>query len=52
MEVFIAPRILGKGTDSVGELNITDISKAVKLSFTRVYRSGEDIVVEARMEVG
>ena len=47
--VFIAPKILGKGTDSVGELNITDISKALKLSFERVYRSGEDIVIEARM---
>jgi len=47
--VFIAPKILGKGTDSVGELNITDISRALKLSFERVYRSGEDIVVEARV---
>ena len=44
---IIAPKILGKGTDAVGELNITDVSKALKLSFERVYRSGEDIVVEA-----
>jgi diaminohydroxyphosphoribosylaminopyrimidine deaminase/5-amino-6-(5-phosphoribosylamino)uracil reductase len=43
---IIAPKILGKGTDTVGELNITDLSKALKLKFTRVYRSGEDIVVE------
>ncbi|MCK4274347.1 MAG: bifunctional diaminohydroxyphosphoribosylaminopyrimidine deaminase/5-amino-6-(5-phosphoribosylamino)uracil reductase RibD, partial [Dehalococcoidales bacterium] len=50
--VFIAPKILGRGTDSVGELNITDISKTLKLSFERVYRSGEDIVVEARVEAG
>jgi diaminohydroxyphosphoribosylaminopyrimidine deaminase/5-amino-6-(5-phosphoribosylamino)uracil reductase len=46
---IIAPKILGKGTDAVGELNITDLSKALKLSFTRVYRSGEDIVVEGRV---
>lgn len=45
--VFIAPKVLGRGTDAVGELNITDISRAVKLTFERVYRSGEDIVVEA-----
>jgi diaminohydroxyphosphoribosylaminopyrimidine deaminase/5-amino-6-(5-phosphoribosylamino)uracil reductase len=45
---IIAPKIMGKGTETVGELNITDISKALKLSFTRVYRSGEDIVVEGR----
>ncbi len=47
--VFIAPRVLGKGTDSVGELNITEISKALKLTYERVYRSGVDIVVEARL---
>lgn len=48
---IIAPKILGKGTDSIGELNITEISKAVKLSFEKVYRSGEDIVVEARVSL-
>jgi diaminohydroxyphosphoribosylaminopyrimidine deaminase/5-amino-6-(5-phosphoribosylamino)uracil reductase len=46
---IIAPKIMGTGTDAVGELNITDISKALKLSFKRVYRSGEDIVVEGRV---
>jgi len=47
--VFIAPKVLGTGTDSVGELNITDISKAIKLAYEKVYRSGDDIVVEARV---
>jgi diaminohydroxyphosphoribosylaminopyrimidine deaminase/5-amino-6-(5-phosphoribosylamino)uracil reductase len=46
---IIAPKILGKGTATIGELNITDLSQALKLSLTRVYRSGEDIVVEARI---
>ncbi len=45
--VIIAPKILGKGTDSVSDLNITDLAKAYKLTFDKVYRSGEDIVVEA-----
>jgi diaminohydroxyphosphoribosylaminopyrimidine deaminase/5-amino-6-(5-phosphoribosylamino)uracil reductase len=45
---IIAPKIMGKGIDAIGELNITDVSKALKLSFDRVYRSGEDIVVEGR----
>jgi diaminohydroxyphosphoribosylaminopyrimidine deaminase/5-amino-6-(5-phosphoribosylamino)uracil reductase len=48
--VIIAPKILGKGTDSVGDLNITDLAKAYKLTFDKVYRSGEDIVVEGRRE--
>jgi riboflavin-specific deaminase-like protein len=45
--VIIAPRLLGSSTPSVSDLNITDLSKAFKLTFDKVYRSGEDIVVEA-----
>jgi diaminohydroxyphosphoribosylaminopyrimidine deaminase/5-amino-6-(5-phosphoribosylamino)uracil reductase len=44
--VIIAPKILGKGTDAVNDLNITDLAKAYNLTFTKVYRSGEDIVLE------
>jgi len=47
--VFVAPKVLGKGTDSVNELNITDLDKAVRLSFERVHRSGEDIIIEAKV---
>jgi diaminohydroxyphosphoribosylaminopyrimidine deaminase/5-amino-6-(5-phosphoribosylamino)uracil reductase len=46
---IIAPKILGKGIDAVGELNITDVSKAFILSFTKFYRSGVDLVIEARL---
>jgi diaminohydroxyphosphoribosylaminopyrimidine deaminase/5-amino-6-(5-phosphoribosylamino)uracil reductase len=46
---IIAPKILGRGTETVGELNITDVNMALKLSFTKVYRSGEDIILEGRM---
>lgn len=42
---LIAPKIMGKGTDAFGELNITDVSQALKLAFTRIYRSGVDIVI-------
>ncbi|MGD0780380.1 MAG: bifunctional diaminohydroxyphosphoribosylaminopyrimidine deaminase/5-amino-6-(5-phosphoribosylamino)uracil reductase RibD [Dehalococcoidales bacterium] len=49
---IIAPKILGKGTDAIGDLNITDLTKAYKLSFTKVYRSGVDIVVEAGRRKG
>jgi diaminohydroxyphosphoribosylaminopyrimidine deaminase / 5-amino-6-(5-phosphoribosylamino)uracil reductase len=43
---IIAPKILGKGADAVGDLNITDLAKAYKLKFNKVYRSGDDVVVE------
>jgi diaminohydroxyphosphoribosylaminopyrimidine deaminase / 5-amino-6-(5-phosphoribosylamino)uracil reductase len=46
---IIAPKLMGAGTDAVGELNITDVSRALKLNFKRIYRSGEDIVVEGRL---
>jgi hypothetical protein len=40
---------MGKGTDAVGELNITDANQALKLTVTRMYRSGADIVIEAAL---
>jgi diaminohydroxyphosphoribosylaminopyrimidine deaminase / 5-amino-6-(5-phosphoribosylamino)uracil reductase len=44
---IIAPKILGRGRDSVHELGITDINKALPFVFDKVFRSGKDIVVEA-----
>jgi len=46
--VIIAPKLLGSGTPSVSDLNITDLAKAYKLTFSKVYKSGEDIAVEGR----
>ena len=48
--VAIAPKILGKGTDAVGELDIARMSQALKMAFTRISRVGEDIVIEARVD--
>jgi len=46
---IIAPKLMGAGTAVLAELNITDLSQALKLVFTRVYRSGVDIVVEGKL---
>jgi diaminohydroxyphosphoribosylaminopyrimidine deaminase/5-amino-6-(5-phosphoribosylamino)uracil reductase len=48
--VIVAPKLMGKGIEAVGELNITDVSQTLKLSFRRTYRMGEDLVIEARVE--
>jgi len=48
--IAIAPKIMGKGIEAVGELNISDVNQSLKLSFTRIHRVGEDIVIEARVE--
>jgi diaminohydroxyphosphoribosylaminopyrimidine deaminase/5-amino-6-(5-phosphoribosylamino)uracil reductase len=46
---FIAPKILGRGIDSVGELDIEDVAGALKLHIEKVYRCTEDVVLEARV---
>jgi diaminohydroxyphosphoribosylaminopyrimidine deaminase / 5-amino-6-(5-phosphoribosylamino)uracil reductase len=46
---IIAPKIVGKGVETVGDLGILKVGRASKLSFDKVYRKGEDIVVEARV---
>ena len=46
--IFLAPKLLGRGINSVGELGITDIESAYKLSLIKTYRSGDDLVIEAR----
>jgi len=48
--VAIAPKIMGRGIDAVGELNITQISQALKLNFQKVSRVGEDVIIEARID--
>lgn len=48
--VIVAPKLMGKGIGAVGELNITDVSQTLKLSFIRTYRLGEDLIIEARPE--
>lgn len=45
---IIAPKILGKGRDTVRDLAINDINKALPLIFEKVYRSGADIIIEAK----
>jgi len=50
--VIVAPKLMGKGIEAVGELNITDVSQTLKLSFSRTYRMGEDLIIEARVESG
>ncbi|MBE0414957.1 MAG: bifunctional diaminohydroxyphosphoribosylaminopyrimidine deaminase/5-amino-6-(5-phosphoribosylamino)uracil reductase RibD [Dehalococcoidia bacterium] len=48
--IVIAPKIMGKGIEAVGELGIRDVGRALKLSFVRAYRRGEDLVIEARVK--
>jgi len=49
--VIVAPKIMGKGIDAVGDLGVSDVERSLKLSFVKTYRSGEDLIIEARPEV-
>jgi riboflavin biosynthesis pyrimidine reductase len=52
MVVAVAPKVMGRGVEAVGDLNIKNVSQALKLMFTTIYRLGEDLVIEARLESG
>lgn len=49
MVVAVAPKIMGRGIEVVGELNIRGVSEALKLDFKKVRRVGEDVVIEAKI---
>ncbi len=44
----IAPKILGKGVEAVGDLNIRDLNSAKFLSIRKIRRCGEDIIIDSR----
>jgi diaminohydroxyphosphoribosylaminopyrimidine deaminase/5-amino-6-(5-phosphoribosylamino)uracil reductase len=45
----IAPKILGKGIEAVGDLKINNLDLAKKLSIRKITRSGDDIIVDSRL---
>jgi len=46
---IIAPKILGKGIEAVGDLKINNLDLAKKLSIRKISRSGDDIIVDSRL---
>lgn len=46
---IIAPKILGKGIEAVGDLKINNLDLAKKLSIRKIVRSGEDIIIDSRL---
>lgn len=47
---IVAPKILGAGIDAVGELDIRRMDDALRLSFRRVLRRGDDLILDARFD--
>lgn len=47
--VVIAPKIIGTGTQAVGDLNIRQLNKAKILSVKKIWKSGQDIIIDSRL---
>ncbi len=47
--IVMAPKIIGTGTPAVGDLGIKKMDDAVKLSSRKVFRKGNDIVIDVRL---
>ncbi|KHE94122.1 MAG: bifunctional diaminohydroxyphosphoribosylaminopyrimidine deaminase/5-amino-6-(5-phosphoribosylamino)uracil reductase RibD [Candidatus Scalindua rubra] len=46
MIVPIAPKIVGKGLEAIGDLNINKINRAIRFSSFKTMRKGDDIIFE------
>ena len=46
----IAPKIIGKGIEAVGDLNIRNLDLAKILSIQKVTRIGNDIIIDSRLK--
>jgi len=46
--IIVAPKILGRGIEAVAELGIKSMDDAIRLACRKVYRKGEDIVIDCR----
>ncbi len=46
---IIAPKIIGRGIEAIGELQINDLKYAKQLSFQKIKRLGPDIVIDSRL---
>jgi diaminohydroxyphosphoribosylaminopyrimidine deaminase/5-amino-6-(5-phosphoribosylamino)uracil reductase len=44
--VAVAPKILGKGIEAVGNLGISEIGGCVRLGYVKIYRRGMDFILE------
>jgi len=47
--VVVAPKIIGKGIEAVGDLNIRNLDCAKKLFVQKVSRHGNDIIIDSRL---
>jgi len=47
---IVAPKIVGEGLNTVGNLGITDMNRALGLSFKKISRSDPDVILDGRLK--
>jgi diaminohydroxyphosphoribosylaminopyrimidine deaminase/5-amino-6-(5-phosphoribosylamino)uracil reductase len=50
--LVVAPKLIGEGIEAVGNLEIHDLSKALRISGMKTRRLGNDIVIDGYLEKG
>ena len=50
VQIYLAPRLMGKGVEAIGDLGITRASQAIHLKSVRTQRLGSDLLYTAEVE--
>jgi diaminohydroxyphosphoribosylaminopyrimidine deaminase/5-amino-6-(5-phosphoribosylamino)uracil reductase len=48
--IIIAPKIVGKGLEAIGDLGIKSINESLRLAYRKVRRLGDDLIIDGRIE--
>jgi riboflavin biosynthesis pyrimidine reductase len=48
--IVIAPKIVGKGIEAVGDLGIKTIDESLRIAYRKVSRKGADIILDGRIQ--
>ena len=50
MIVIVAPKIIGQGIETIGDLGITRLSDAISFTSVKIRRLGDDVIFDARLK--
>ncbi|HEX7534964.1 MAG TPA: bifunctional diaminohydroxyphosphoribosylaminopyrimidine deaminase/5-amino-6-(5-phosphoribosylamino)uracil reductase RibD [Syntrophales bacterium] len=48
--IIIAPKIVGKGLEAIGDLGIKSINESLKIAYRKIRRLGDDLIIDGRIE--
>ena len=49
MVIVIAPKIVGKGIEAVGDLNIQSMDESLRIAYKKIRRLGDDLIIDGRL---